>query len=160
MPSLMGARGLTAIFPVLVFFSTCAPVSVAAACLRYGAVELTGKLVQQTYAGQPDYESVSKGDEALVIWILQLHQSVCIARAGSDYPGSYGTREFQLVLGADQYASGNEYASYRDLLGKKITVTGELVPGAARYQKRFVIVITTMERADNRSRDSTPTYLE
>jgi len=144
MPSHMRVRGLTAILAAMVFFSTCAPVLVAAECLRYGAVELTGRLVQQTYPGRPDYESVTKGDEALVIWILQLHRSVCIARSSSDYPGSYGTREIQLVLGADQYARGNEYARYRDLLGKEITVTGELVPGAAKYQKRFVIVITTI----------------
>jgi hypothetical protein len=145
MPSHMRGRGLTAILTALVFFCTCAPARVAAECLPYGAVELTGRLVQQTYAGRPDYESVTKGDEALVIWILQLHRSVCIARSGSGYPSSYGTREIQLVLGAGQYARGNDYGPYHDLLGKEITVTGELVPGAAKYQKRFVILITTIE---------------
>ena len=115
-------------------------VSVGAECLRYGPASLTGRLVQQTYPGPPDYESVTKGDEPLVIWILQLKRSICVASSGSGYPGSYGTREIQLVFGTDEYAREEGYARYRQFLGKRITVTGNLVPGGAKFQKRFVIV--------------------
>jgi hypothetical protein len=43
------------------------PVSLAARCLYYGDVSLTGRLIQQTYPGPPDFESVTKGDQPLVI---------------------------------------------------------------------------------------------
>lgn len=121
--------------------------AIAAECLRYGVVSMTGRLLQQTYAGPPDYESVTKGDEPLVIWILQLEQGVCIAGSESSYPLVYSEREIQLVLGTDQYARADQYARYRSLLGKKITVTGTLLPGGARYEKRFVIAPDEIEKA-------------
>lgn len=108
-------------------------------CLQYGAVSLTGRLVQQTYPGPPDFESVTKGDEPRVIWILQLDRGICIDGSDSSYPSAYNEREIQLVLGADQYARTDDYAQYRDLLGQKITVTGRLLPGGARYEKRFAV---------------------
>jgi Domain of unknown function (DUF4431) len=113
--------------------------SLAAECLRYGVVSLTGRLVQQTYAGGPDYESVTKGDEPLIIWVLQLDRGICVDGSDSSYPSGYNEREIQLVLGSDQYARTDRYAQYRHLLGKKITVTGSLLPGGARYEKRFVM---------------------
>jgi hypothetical protein len=124
--------------------------SVAAECLRYGIVSLTGRLVQQTYPGPPDYESVTKGDEPLVIWILQLDTGVCVASLDSSYPSACSEREIQLVLGTDQYARADQYAQYRHLLGRKITVTGRLLPGGARYEKRFVVSPHEIERARTR----------
>ena len=135
--------------------------SVAAECLPYGIVSLRGRLVQQTYPGPPDYESVTKGDQPLVIWILQMDRPICVAglnssypsayggypSAYSGYPSAYGEREIQVVLGADQYAGAGEYAQYRYLLGKKITVTGRLQAGGARYEKRFVVVPYEIETA-------------
>jgi len=123
-------------------------------------VSLTGRLVQQTYPGPPDYESVTKGDEPLVIWVLQMDRRICIAGSGasyssaysgypsayngypsaySGYPIAYSEIEIQVVFGTDQYARADEYAQYRYLLGKRITVTGRLQAGGARYEKRFVV---------------------
>jgi hypothetical protein len=113
--------------------------SAAADCLYYGDVNLTGRLVQQTYAGPPDFESVTKGDKPLVIWVLQLDPSVCIVRPGSSYTSSYGEREIQLVLGDEPYARTDRYAEYRHLLGKRIDVSGRLLPGGGKYEKRYVI---------------------
>jgi hypothetical protein len=121
--------------------------SLAAACLRYGAVTLTGRLVQQTYAGAPDYESVTKGDEPLVIWVLQLDRGICVDASDSSYPSAYNEREIQLVLGADEYARAGQYAPYRHLLGAKITVTGRLQVGGARYEKRFVLAADEIRKA-------------
>jgi hypothetical protein len=144
----MRGRVFASIITAVIFFSGALwSALVAADCLQYGIVRLTGRLVQQTYPGPPDYESIRKGDEPLIIWILQLNRSVCVASSGSGYPGSYGTREIQLVLDGDEYAKGDEYARYRQLLGKKITVTGSLVPGGAKYQKRFVIVRSEVQSA-------------
>jgi hypothetical protein len=124
--------------------------SVPAECLRYGVVTLNGRLVQQTYPGPPDYESVTKGDEALVIWILQLDRGVCVAGSDSSYPSAYSQREIQLVLGTEQYARTDQYAQYRHLVGKRITVTGRLLAGGAKYEKRFVIALHEIKGARTR----------
>ena len=89
---------------------------------------------------------MTKGDEPLVIWILQLDSGTCIEGSGSSYPSAYNEREIQLVLGTDQYARTNDYAQYRDLLGQRITVTGRLLPGGARYEKRFAVVAEQIRR--------------
>jgi hypothetical protein len=121
--------------------------SLAAGCLQYGVVTLTGRLVQQTYPGAPDYESVHKGDEPLIIWVLQLDRGICIDGYDSSYPSAYNERELQLVLGTDQYSKARQYQPYRHLLGAKITVTGRLLAGAARYEKRFVIAADDVRSA-------------
>ena len=121
--------------------------SAAAECLRYGVVNLTGRLVQQTYAGPPDYESPAKGDEALVIWIIQFDTGICVADSDSSFPIAYSEHEMQLVLGGDQYARTNQYAQYRHLLGQEIVVTGRLMDGGGRFEKRFVIAPYDIKRA-------------
>ena len=119
--------------------------SLAAQCLYYGDVSLTGRLVQQTYPGPPDFESVTKGDKPLVIWILQLDIGACIISSDPSYPNVYNEREIQLVLGADQYARTDQYAKYRSLLGKKIAVTGSLQPGGGKYEKRQVLALRSIK---------------
>lgn len=112
-------------------------------CLDYGPVLLNGRLVRQTYAGPPDYESVTKGDAPLVIWVLQLDRSVCVIDSAGRHPKEYAAREIQIELPPDQYAR------YGNLLGVKITVSGELIRGGARHDKRLVIAATDIrpERA-------------
>jgi hypothetical protein len=105
--------------------------SVAAECLRYGDVSLTGRLMQQVYAGPPDYESVTKGDKPLVIWILLLETGVCVLDGDSSFPRAFSEREIQLASDADRY---------RHLVGKNIFVTGKLQPSDGRYEKRLVLV--------------------
>ena len=125
--------------------------SAAAECLRYGVVNLMGRLVQQTHPGPPDYESPARGDEARVIWIVQFDRGVCIAGSYSSYPLAYSEREIQLVLGADQYARTYQHAQYEHLLGQKIVVTGRLLAGGARFEKRFVIASHEIKRARTRT---------
>ena len=140
----VASRILTA---VLVLSAVSWSGSLATECLRYGVVTLTGRLVQQTYAGAPDFESVTKGDAPLTIWILQLDRGICVDGSDSSYPSAYNERELQLVLGTDQYARTDEYAPYRKLLGAKITVTGTLLVGGARYEKRFVLAADDIRKA-------------
>jgi hypothetical protein len=124
---------------VIVLSATAWPASLAAECLHYGGVSLTGRLVQQVYPGPPDFESVSGGDEPLVIWILQLDRRLCVVSGNSSYSSTYNEREVQIVLGNDPYARTDRYAQYRHLLGQKITVTGRLLPGGGKYEKRLAI---------------------
>jgi hypothetical protein len=136
----MRRRGLSQwVIGALLLSTTAWPASLAAQCLYYGDVSLSGRLVQQTYPGPPDFESVTRGDAPLVIWILQLDTGVCIISSDSSYPNVYNEREIQLVLGADQYARTDRYAQYRRLLGKKIAVTGRLQSGGGKYEKASVI---------------------
>ena len=153
---------------MILLSTTACSGSVAAECLRYGIVSLTGRLVQQTYPGPPDYESVTKGDQPLVIWIIQMDRGTCIAGSNSSYssaysyrstysypsaysyPIAYNEREIQVVFGTDQYAGADEYAQYRYLLGKRITVTGRLQAGGARYEKRFVVAPYEIKTARTR----------
>jgi hypothetical protein len=121
--------------------------SSAAGCLRYGVVSLTGRLVQQTYPGAPDYESVTRGDEPLIIWVLQLDRGICVDGSDSSYPSAYNEREIQLVLGSDPYSRSDQYEPYRHLLGAKIDVTGRLLAGGARYEKRFVIAAQDIRKS-------------
>lgn len=111
----------------------------AYSCLEYGPIRLVGTLVRQTYAGPPDYESVTKGDEPQVIWVLQLDRRVCVD-SNARYPRELTEMEIELALAADQYAQ------YRPLLGQKIVATGELVHGGANYQKRLVLEAANLHR--------------
>lgn len=114
---------------------------VTSPCLEYGIVSLPGTLVRQTYPGPPDYESVTKGDEPQVIWVLLLDRHICVVDSNPRYPREYNEREIQLVLAADQYVQ------YRSLLGKKAIATGKLLHGGARYQKRLVLTASEIKRA-------------
>jgi hypothetical protein len=132
---------------VLLLSATAWPSSLGAKCLQYGDVRLTGRLVQQTYPGPPDFESVTEGDEPLVIWILQLDRSVCVVSANSSYSSTYNEREIQLVLDHDQYARTARYAPYQPLLGRRIAVTGRLLPGGGKYEKQLVIAPQAIDTA-------------
>lgn len=108
-------------------------------CLKYETVSLTGTLVRQTYAGPPDYESVTKGDRPQVIWVLQLDRTVCVVDPDPRYPREYYEMEIQLVPGAE---SGLQF---QNLLGARVIVTGKLLPGGAKYDKRLVLEATEMK---------------
>jgi len=108
-------------------------------CLQYGPVRIPGTLVRQTYAGPPDYESVTKGDQPRVIWILQLDGRTCVD-ADRRYPREIVQLEIELALTPEQYRQ------YRSLLGQKVLVTGELRHGGANYQKRLVITPSDIQK--------------
>jgi Domain of unknown function (DUF4431) len=109
------------------------PGFVAAHCLEYEPVSLYGTVVRQTYAGPPDYESVTSGDKPLVIWVLLPDQPVCVVDSNPRYPREYNEEEIQLLLSAEQYKQ------YANLLGKKVIVSGNLQHGGGRHYKRLVI---------------------
>ncbi len=114
---------------------------VQAYCLQYGEVSLTGTLVRQTHPGPPDYESVTKGDKPRVILILLLERNVCVVDPDPKYPREYLEREIQIIADVDKLES------YKQLLGKKVEATGELMPGGARYDKPLVLKVRGIARA-------------
>ena len=108
-------------------------------CFLYEGVSLTGTMVRHTYPGPPDYESFSK-DRPQTILVLLLERSICVDDPDPKYPRVYHEREVQLLLRTDQYDR------YKALLGKKIIVTGKLMHGGARYDKRLVLGVGEMAR--------------
>jgi len=102
-----------------------------ASCVDYGPTSLTGRIVRQTYAGPPDYESVTKGDQPIVIYVLQLDYTLCL---NDTQVVAKGIREMQLQW------SGAGPGPLQDLLGRKVTATGELMRGGAKDDKRVVLV--------------------
>lgn len=117
------------------------PAAAAGSCLDYGRVSLTGTLVRQTFAGPPDYESPSKGDEPRVIWVLRSERLLCVADPDPRSSRQHNEYEIELVLSADQYER------YRDLLGRRVVVSGQLAAGGARHQKRVLIAAAQIEKA-------------
>jgi len=108
-------------------------------CLEYGPIRLVGTIVRQTYAGPPDYESVTKGDEPRVIWLLQLDERVCV-NANARFPREPTQIEVELAL------PPGGYERYRHLLGRKVIATGQLIHGGANYQKRLVLLTDELEQ--------------
>lgn len=104
----------------------------AAYCLEYGMNTLSGTLVRQTYPGRPDFESVTRGDEPVIIWVLVLDYSVCVVEGGYKSPREDYEREVQVVL------KEAEYALYRGLLGKRVDVIGTLRHGYADYKPLLI----------------------
>jgi hypothetical protein len=94
-------------------------------------VRLTGVIERRVFPGPPNYEDVSKGDEAEVYWILKFHdlcgQSFPIIVQGDDSAKDglnvteQNVHEFQLVLSSEQYEK------YKHLLNRQVQVTGTLL---------------------------------
>ena len=109
-------------------------------CVEYGHISLVGTLVRQTYAGPPDFESVTKGDAPQVIWILQLEERTCVYSQSRE-AREYEQHEVQLEAGATQ-AEG-----FQKLLGKRLIIDGELIRGGARHEKRLVLLVSELRAA-------------
>lgn len=125
---------------VLVLFTVALPAAALEfSCIQYGPISIDGTIVRHTYAGPPDYESVTKGDEPRTVWVLQLDERICVD-ANRTYPREPIQIEIELALTPEQFQQ------YRQLLGQRVRVTGELKHGGANYQKRLVIAPGEIEK--------------
>jgi len=118
---------------VIGLFTECLSCCALADCLQYGANSLSGTLVHETHAGPPDYRSVPGGDKPVVVWVLLLDGWICVVDPDSGIPHEYDEREVQLVLEKFQHER------YRNLLGKRVTVTGDLRHGHGDYKRLLVV---------------------
>lgn len=107
-------------------FLACLPTSgiarAAEPCLPYepAVVTLTGKLVERTYPGPPNYASVEAGDEPETHYYLALAKPICTTAGGELEPAQSGVKEVQLVL------ENEGYARLRAMLGKTVTLSGTM----------------------------------
>lgn len=84
---------------------------------RPASVHVSGVLKRITFAGRPNYENVSKGDEPEIYFVLFLDQPVCLTNEDE-----LSANELQLFL------RPNQYDQFRPKLGHRITLSGNLWP--------------------------------
>jgi hypothetical protein len=137
--SVLELSGMWRALLVIVLFSVRPAAALEFSCLQYGPIDIAGTIVRHTYAGPPDYESVTKGDEPRTVWVLQLDERICV-EANRRYPREPIQLEIELALTPEQYRQ------YRALLGQRVRVAGELRHGGANYQKRLVIAASDIEK--------------
>jgi len=105
-------------------------------------VELEGTIQDQIFPGQPNYKSVANGDEREDCWVLELREPVNVAE-DPEYPvpdentPQLNVSEMQLNL--DVYLNAN-YNAYKQFLGKRVMVTGELSQGFTVHHKTAILM--------------------
>ena len=115
-------------------------------CVSYepDTVVLKGTIRRHTFAGPPNYESIAKGDQAEVVWLLHLTQPICVS-ASSDWEKETGVSKVQLVF-ADR--SGYD----KSLLNRKVDVTGTLYhQHTGHHHTKVLIKVGTIKKQAQRS---------
>lgn len=108
-------------------------------CLNYGNnVALSGKLQRVTFAGPPNYESVSKGDRPEVAFVIDLPESVCVEKDEMQ-DAEKGVQTVQLVFTEGE----KEYERYKPFLGRKVEVTGKLFHAQTGHHHTSVLIEVT-----------------
>ncbi len=103
-------------------------------CQNYQDTQLVGTLVQQTFAGPPNYESIADGDKAERYFLIKLAQPVCI-NADRQEPSFSAITEVQLVLNG---ASSD--ASLRSRLTHTVRCKGKLFSALTGHHHTQVLL--------------------
>jgi len=108
-------------------------------CIVAGShVHLMGKLVSETFPGQPNYESIEKGDKPETYWVLKTEKSYCgegfDTQTKSLFRLDKSCSSFQLMLKPEQYAS------QRALLGKMVIVSGRIVMATTGHHHTSMLI--------------------
>ena len=109
--------------------------------LSYGPaiVTVSGVVVRDTFPGPPNFESVSRGDEAEAYWVLELAMPVYV-RPSSDEGAEDSVSRMQLV-----FKDVADYDKYRLLLGNGVNVTGTLMHAmSAHHHTKVLIIVKNM----------------
>ena len=118
---------------------------VADSCYHYrpASVSLTGRLVQRTLPGPPNYQSIKRGDRPQVVDLLILEAPICTI---PDYKDSPNTDAFQ---GQDTVQVRRAEATWREvrrLTGRRVVVTGTLAEWALGPDRTPVVIDPTEVR--------------
>ena len=100
------------------------PLVASAGCLDYDKpVELRGTLRRHTFAEQPNYESIAKGDRPATYFFIALKPPVCVNEGAEKdlEPAVAGVKTVQLV-----FDSVKSYDQLRPYLGKRVVCSGKL----------------------------------
>jgi hypothetical protein len=124
---------------LLIFLITTEPAPVAQTCLNYepDTVSLKGTIKRRTFAGPPNYESVAKGDQPEVMWVLQLARPICVSASG-DRKDEKNVSKLQLV-----FTGAEGYRRYRSFVGKRVMVNGTLFSAQTGHHYTRVLLTVT-----------------
>jgi Domain of unknown function (DUF4431) len=116
-------------------------------CYHYtpASVELTGRLIQRTLPGPPNYQSIARGDRPQVVDLLILDNPICTV---ADYKGD-NTDAFQGqdTVQVRRAAADSTWRDVRRLTGKHVAVTGTLSEWALGKDHTPVLIDPTGVRA-------------
>jgi len=105
-------------------------------------MKLVGTIKEEVFPGQPNYKSVANGDEREDCWVLELREPVNVAE-DPEYPvpdeNTPQLNVSKMQLNLDVYFNAN-YNAYKEFLGKRVVVTGELSQGFTVHHKTAILM--------------------
>jgi len=110
---------------------------------RPASVSLTGRLIQRTLPGPPNYQSIARGDRPQIVDLLILDAPICTI---PDYKDSPNTDAFQ---GQDTIQVRRTESAWREgrrLSGGHVVVTGTLAEWALGPDRTPVVIDPTEVR--------------
>ena len=119
---------------------------VADSCYHYrpAAVSLTGRLIQRTLPGPPNYQSIARGDRPQVVDLLILDAPICTI---PDYKDSPNTDAFQGQDTIQVRRAESTWREVRRLSGKRVVVKGTLAEWALGPDRTPVVIDPTEVRS-------------
>ena len=139
---------LVASFIILVAAGAPTPArpGVADSCYHYrpAAVSLTGRLIQRTLPGPPNYQSIARGDRPQVVDLLILDAPICTI---ADYKDSPNTDAFQGQDTIQVRRTESAWREVRRLSGGHVVVTGTLAEWALGPDRTPVVIDPTEVRS-------------
>jgi|SRR5712691_2298913 hypothetical protein len=138
---------LASSFLVLVAVGAPAPArpGVADSCHHYrpASVSLSGRLIQRTLPGPPNYQSIKRGDRPQVVDLLILDAPICTI---PDYKDSPNTDAFQGQDTIQVRRAESTWREVRRLSGRRVVVTGTLAEWALGPDRTPVVIDPTEVR--------------
>jgi len=119
---------------------------VAESCYHYrpASVSLTGRLIQRTLPGPPNYQSIARGDRPQVVDLLILDAPICTI---PDYKDSPNTDAFQGQDTIQVRRAESTWREVRRLSGRRVVVTGTLAEWALGPDRTPVVIDPTEVRS-------------
>src|SRR5712691_838639 len=114
----------------------------ADSCYHYrpAAVSLTGRLIQRTLPGPPNYQSIARGDRPQVVDLLILDAPICTI---PDYKDSPNTDAFQGQDTIQVRRAESTWREVRRLSGKRVVARGTLAEWALGPDRTPVVIDPT-----------------
>lgn len=111
-------------------------------CLSYwpAKVKLTGTIVEKTFPGPPEFESIEKGDRPETVWILKLSKPVCV---NGDPNEDIMSKTEKNVKNMHLVLDDEKYARYKHLVNKKVIAEGTLYHRHTGYHRTKVLIEVT-----------------
>jgi Domain of unknown function (DUF4431) len=108
-------------------------------CFNYGpeSVALEGQLYRKSFAGPPNYEDITKGDEEEIYWLIKTTKPFCVNGTKQLYESKLENQsEVQLVISSKL----NFYRTKLNLLNQSVIVKGSLFPQMTGHHKTEVLI--------------------